>query len=605
MSTVAAERPPQRAGGERRVGALAWIVLAAAAGVAAASAADALSRTGHSGGSEVFWLAVALIVAPAAYRLAGRRASSAERAAIVVVAGLALYAVKILRDPFGFTYADELVHFHNLQAILGSGSLFGSNSILPITPRYPGLEAVAAAIARAGGISPFAAGVTLIAVARIVIMLALYLLYEAVSGSRRAAGLGALVYTATPTFLFFSAEFSYESLALPLATVAVYALVRWRRAPDAGTGRAWAAVALAIAAAVVVTHHVTAYALVAFLLVYCLLHWKLRGRRGAPWAIAGVVAVLAAGWLAFAAAGTVGYLRPVFTGAIDKVIQTLNGEAATRVLFANQGGAEQTPLAEQLVAVLGILVLGLAVLAGLRVVWRGRRRNPLMLLLAAAAVAYMCTLPLRLIPAAWETASRAGEFLFIGVGLTVSLGIVWLLERRAVERRAHPVLVALIVALVFGSGVIAGWPSSERLAQPVRVDAGGRTLSSPEYAAATWSGQALGPSAVVAAEDADARLFIDYGHQTAFTGINPNIDLVLSSTQTLQPWERQLLRRYRITLVETDLRDVSSDIIAGYFFDVGKPSLMAAASADKFDLRDVDRIYDSGNLVIYGVRRLW
>ncbi len=590
---------------ERRLGALPWILLACAAGVAAISAADALSRTGHGGASILFWLAAVLILAPATVRMAGRQASSGERAATVVIVGLALYAVKVLRDPFGFTYADELVHFHNLQAILSSGSLFGGNSILPITSRYPGLESAAAAIARAGGLSPFAAGVTLIAVARAVLMLALYLFYERVSGSQRAAGIGALVYTATPTYLLFSAQFSYESLALPLATVAILAMIRWGQARDQGEGRRWAALVAVIAAAVVVTHHISSYAFVAFVVAVCLLHWRLHGSRGAPWAMAASIAVLTTGWLVFAAGGTVGYLNPVLSSAVNKVIQTISGQASTRVLFANQGGVESTPNDERIVAVFGILLLGLGIYAGLRVVWRQHQRNPIVVLLVCAAVAYVGTLPLRFVSAAWETASRAGDFLFVGVGLAVALGVVWLLDNGVRGRRLHPHVAAGAAVIVFASGVIAGWPASLRLALPLRVSAGGHTLEPPGYAAARWSGAMLGSAPRVAAEDSDARLFIDYGHQTALSGINPDVDLVLSSTAPLQPWERTLLRNNRITLVETDRRTISTDIIAGYFFDVGPPPLIAAASTDKFDLPDVDRLYVSGDLVIYGVRRLW
>jgi hypothetical protein len=588
---------------ELRFAGLPWIILAASAGVAAASAADALSRSGRSGGSELFWLAVVLIMGPAAMRMAAKHVPGGERAATVVVVGLALYAVKVLRDPWSFTYADELVHYHNLQAILASGNLFGGNTILPITPRYPGLESAAAAIARAGGISPFAAGIMLIAAARVVLMLALYLFYERVSGSPRAAGIGALAYAATPTFLFFSAQFSYESLALPLATVAVLTLLSWGQASDRATRWRWGALLLLVAAAVVPTHHVSAYALVAFLAAVCVLHWLLHGRRGAPWAMAGSIAVLSLGWLVFAAAGTIGYLAPVIASAINKVVQTLNGEAQTRVLFANQGGVEQTPVGERIIAIAGILVLALGVLGGLRVVWRQRARNPMLVLLALSGAAYIATLPLRLVPAAWETASRAGEFLFLGVGLTVSIGVVWLLDRRGQEPRLFRLLVAGGLALVFGSGVIAGWPASLRLALPLRVEAAGHVVEPPGFVAARWSGTTLGAGQRVAAEDSDARLFIDYGHQIAFAGVNPDFDGMLSAP-TLQPWV-SLLRDSRITLVETDRRQIAADIIAGYFFDEGAPALMSAASANKFNVANVNRLYDSGNLVIYGVRRLW
>jgi hypothetical protein len=250
-------------------------------------------------------------------------------------------------------------------------------------------------------------------------------------------------------------------------------------------------------------------------------------------------------------------------------------------------------------------VLALAICAGVLGVWRQRQRNPMVVLLVCAALVYIATLPLRLVSAAWETASRAGDFLFIGVGLAVALGAVRLLDDGFRGRRLHPWLAAGAVMLIFASGVIAGWPASLRLALPVRVEADGHTLEAPTYAAARWSGTRLGSTQHVAAEDSDARLFLDYAHQAAFSGVYPDVDLVLSSTAALQPWERALLRQYGITLVETDVRTISTDIIAGYFFDVGRPPLISATSSAKFDLPDVDRIYDSGNLVIYGVRKLW
>ena len=582
-----------------------WLVLCASAGVAVASLAEGLSRSGRPGATPLFWGATILILVPATLRMAQTRVRHGERAATLVLVGLALYAIKVLRDPFSFTFADEFPHFHNLQAILSSGRLFGGNSILPITPRYPGVESVAAAVARLAGTSPFVSGLITIAAARMMLMLALYLFYARVSGSPRAAGLGVLVYTATPTFLLWSAQFSYESLALPLATVGVFALVRWQSAPDGAARARWMAVLVLVVVGVVPTHHITAYALLAFLAGTCLLHLLMRQRPGAPLAIAAVTAALAIGWLALAASGTIAYLRPVVNTALAKVLATINGQASTRVLFANQGGAEQTPTAERLIAVAGILVLVAGVAAGIWAVRRQRRASPVLVLLMLASAAYVLTLPLRFVPAAWETASRAGEFLFVGVGLVVALGIVEYILRPGRLPRLRPALAAAAVMFVFASGVIAGWPASLRLAQPLRVRAGGHTLQPPSYVAAAWSGATLGPAQRVAAEDSDARLFLDIGHQTAFSGVFPDVDAVLSDRPPLKAWQRTLLRRNKITLVETDRRKVSTDVIGGYFFDVGSPALSSAAAAAKFDLPGASRIYDSGNIVIYWVRGLW
>jgi hypothetical protein len=587
------------------LGRLPWIFLAVAAGVMVVSVADALSRTGHRGASLLFWLAMILIIFPAGVRLAGARVRPGERLATVVLVGMALYAVKVLRDPFAFTYGDEFPHLYNLQTILSTGRLFGSNPILPITPRYPGLELVAAMIARAAGMSPFAAGLTTVAAGRLVMMLALYLLYARLGGSERAAGLGALIYAATPNFLFWSAQFAYESLALPLATVALLVTIRWAQERRPEFRRPWEVAFAVVAAAVVITHHVSAYVLVAFLVGVCLIHWRLHGRKGAPWLLAGAAAVFTIIWLAIAAGGTVGYLSPVLTSAVKQVIQTLARETPTRTLFANQGGGEVTPPAEIIIALSGIVLLGLGVLVGVRLVWQQRWRNPLMVLLVLCAFVYLGTLPLRFVPDAWETVSRAGDFLFIGVGLTVALGLVWMLERGKRRPVRGRLLVGAAVAIVFGSGVIAGWPANERLAQPQRIAVDGRTLAAPAVVAAQWSGRTLGRSQNVFAQDADARFFLTLALQASLTGnFAPDVDDLLDA-RTLTPAMRSLLRSYRTTLVVSDRRNISSDNLFGFYFDVGPPSLAPASTDSKFNVAGSNRLYDGGDLVIYGVRGLW
>ena len=260
----------------------------------------------------------------------------------MVLVGLALYAVKVLQNPFMFTYADEWVHLHNVQSILATGRLFGNNTLLPVTVHYPGLEAATAAVVRASGMSAFAAGVVIIAAARTVMMLALFALYERLTGSPWLAGMGVLLYAATPTFLFFTSEFSYESLALPLATVALFALARRLHTLDAAARKRWATVVIVLDAAVVPTHHITSYVLFAVLVVVCLLHWLLRGRRGAPWVLAAIVGAMTAGWLFLSAGVTIEYIGKPLGAALTQVFQTLSQESPPRTLFVNTAGPDQT-----------------------------------------------------------------------------------------------------------------------------------------------------------------------------------------------------------------------------------------------------------------------
>ncbi len=60
--------------------------------------------------------------------------------------------------------------------------------------------------------------------------LALLLAFTRITGSARAGSLGALAYVATPTFLYFAAQFSYASLAVPLMAVVIFALSRREQA---------------------------------------------------------------------------------------------------------------------------------------------------------------------------------------------------------------------------------------------------------------------------------------------------------------------------------------------------------------------------------------
>ena len=174
----------------------------------------------------LFWLGLLVIFLPIAARLASTTPRRGERIALVLVLGIALYLVKVLHDPFAFASADELVHQHNVLAIIQSQALFGHNPILPVTPLYPGLEGFTAALTSTGGMSTFTAGLIVIAIARVILMLALFLLYESVTGSGRIAGVATALYATNPHYLFFDASFSYESFALPLAVLAVYAVSR-------------------------------------------------------------------------------------------------------------------------------------------------------------------------------------------------------------------------------------------------------------------------------------------------------------------------------------------------------------------------------------------
>src|SRR5262249_46725985 len=137
--------------------------------------------------------------------------------------------------------------------------LFHANSLQPISPYYPGLELFTAVFAKLSGLPVFVSGAVVVGAARAVLAAALYALFAEASGSQRVAGLGAVVYMANPSFLYFDAGFAYESFALPLVVVALLLAVRWARLRGGARSHALLACTLAVVAALVVTHHLSSY----------------------------------------------------------------------------------------------------------------------------------------------------------------------------------------------------------------------------------------------------------------------------------------------------------------------------------------------------------
>jgi hypothetical protein len=577
------------------------IVLAAGLGLLLCSVANALSRSADPA-IGLYWLGLLLIALPIFYRLTSKAASPRERLMLILLLGLSLYLVKVMRDSPIFTFSDEQVHAFNADRIDQTGALFKGNPILEVTPYYPGLEAATTGLMKLTGLSIYPAGLILVGVARLVMLAALFLLFERISGSARVAGLGVGIYAGNFNFLFWSAQYSYESLSLPLLMMTMMALAERETAPRKAL-RAWGVPILLAMAAIVVTHHLTSYAMVAFLVALSIAFWFVHRtwRPPNPWPFAIAAAAMAGFWLLVVASSTVGYLSPVLSNAFEAIANTIGGEDAPRSLFSGEGPAvEPTPLPAKAVALLAVLLLFAALPFGLREVYRSHLKKPFALIFAIAAVAFFGTLALRLAPPAWETGNRASEFLFIGLAFTLSCGFVAGL-RRFRERPRWRLAAAGAVGLILVGGAISGWPWDSQLAKPVRISADGRTLPSPSLSAAEWSRDHV-EGGRFAATNAGAGLLLVPGGKVALAGSSPAIEDVLDAEFT-EDWMLSLLRRNKLRYVMADRREASADTLRGHFFATEEPTretLKEPSTTAKFNqLPDVSRIYSNGAITIF------
>ena len=261
-TTTAVSTAAVRSG--RRTWAVPILTLTAALGVLLVALANRVAAGGATWGDIPLFLGLIVIVVPISLRLLQVDVRGSESVALVVVLGLALYVCKIVHDPIVPGGYDEYLHLRTAQDIVSSHSLFLPNNLLTVSPYYPGLELVTAAISQMTGLGVYESGMVVLGVARVALCLCLFFLFAMATSSSRVAGIAAAIYMTNPHFLYFDSQFAYESLALPLAVAVLYMLLRRAHASQARWTALTALTLLAIVA-VVTTHHVTGALLALFL----------------------------------------------------------------------------------------------------------------------------------------------------------------------------------------------------------------------------------------------------------------------------------------------------------------------------------------------------
>ncbi len=604
----------------------------------------------------LFWLGLAVMLVPTAMRLIATDVARQERVGLLISLGMALYLMKLMQSPFAFTYGDEFLHLFNTNQILQTQALFAPNSVLTISPLFPGLPAVTAAMTTLTGLSVFQAGAILIGVARLLQVIALFLFAEQVSRSPRVAGLTTLLFMANSNFLYWSVQFAYESLAFPLVIGVLYLIARRERAGRRTTYMAYSVLALLAISAVVVTHHLSSYFMVAFLfgwwaLVRSEAHLFLgkglnivnQWRKGipdseelvkplgsceklvaatettdgaapvaheqGPEGLALISFILALAWLAYVAITTYGYLSGIISRAGLSLLDVLWGSEEFRQLFASGNGYD-APLAERVITLTGVALSLLGLPFGLHHFWHKFRHNAVAWLLAAGALSYFAVLPLRLTSAGWGTGNRASVYFYLGLAFILALAAekLWGERRRLMAgAMVGSVAFTLIFMTIFASGVVAGWNPQLRFVQPLVVDANGTLIESQGVSAAKWMRSTLGANHQIVTDEANGRLMLAYGEQVGYVGTFRYVYDILR-TATFSPVQLRAMVGWELEYAVVDRREAVWDTMAGYFFERldNQGQTMAQwvepAVYEKFDRQPlVSRVMDAGTLVVYDV----
>jgi len=568
------------------------LILIMSLGAAAVVLAYA-GRAGTSWGLTTYWGGEFLLYSSVTYGVMRRHTQERANLALLVAFGVCTYLIKVGYSPLHFSNPDELQHWRSLTDILQTHHLFHPNPSLPVSPSFPGLEIATSAVVSITGLSAFAAGLAVSGFARVLFTASVFVFFRHVSNSVRIGGLAAVVFATEPHFAYYDAIFGYQTVALPLCVIALLSAAKLSRAQRDTDRIAWWCAGLMCATALVVTHHLTTFFLLILLVFFSIVAATRRELRPAFFT---VICMAAAGiWIFAKARGTVYYLgHPI----AEDLLNALPGRGTgTRT----HGSPSPVPtLPDRSTAYAAVMCTLVLLSLGWRRVLRAKRPRIAIPALAFAAISYPLVLFVRLFAAdSSELAGRALTFALFPVSITVAPVLAYQWSRGWLRR---PAVVGIVFLLAAG-GVVTGWPPWwERLPGSFRVASFERGVDQTNVDAAFWARSHLSPNNRVAADFMAGSLMSTYGNQEAVEDVSS-----LFYAPRFRRTDTAKINAQSIRYLVVDKRMIEQlPAVGGYFAvtpaGVQERRRMPAGSLAKFDqILGIDRLYDNGPMIIYGL----
>ncbi len=629
-------RDPEPEAHDGSAASLAWLpllTLTSALGVLLVACAFSVSRSGGTGWETSFFGGLLLIFVPPLFRLLASTPSRLERIALICVVGIACYLIKVIASPLHFSMYDEFLHWRSVNDLASSGHLFTPNALLPVSPFYPGLEIVTSALASLSGLDTFTSGLIVIGFARLLMLLSLFALYEQLMQSSRMAALAVMIYMANPHFLLFDAQYAYESLALPLALFVLFVLSPLQRisvsiergkllAPfmvltreqhkRLSSDQRWlTCIAWLALVALTFTHHVSDFFFVALLLLWTIIYTCMRLvplRRSNLVKTALFTVGIAVVSVVRAGNPVTGYLLSFIGVSLRELAGVITGSGGARQLFVTYTG-QPTPLWERGVTLASVGMIVFCLPFGLLCLWLRYRSRALACTFFIVALFYPLSQLFRFTTAGAELTDRAAPFLFLPIAAILSMCVAQFWPLRWLNWR-HSTLLTGAIALLFLGGVILGTgPSTALLPGPYQVIADMRSIEPEGIQAALWTQVYLGSNNRVASDRINSILMGSYGDQRIVSTIADKIDVSpVFFASSLEQSQIAILKSARVRYLVVDLRLAQSLPLLGYYYEQGETGAynhsipISLQALTKFNATpQINRVFDSGNIVIYDV----
>ncbi|HEU4349886.1 MAG TPA: hypothetical protein VFR35_19085, partial [Actinoplanes sp.] len=610
------ERRAKTRGGPYDLGHSPAVLMVSSLGVLLVALAYTGGREAVHGAAVAYWIGQVTVFTPVVLRLLSRRMAGVAEAFLLVI-GLAVnqYLLKWMYSPDQFRFPDELQHWLATTVIVETGELFRPNPALPPAVHFPGLAEMAAALAAMTGLPVTYAGIVVAGVAHLAFVGVLFVCVLRASNSPAVAGVACATYATALHYLFFSSMFLYQTAALPFFMLAVWAHRRWR----AEGGKPFLVVAAGSSAITAVSHHVTAFTLVATLFLLGITELVTdRPRRWPALTVPAIALGATAAWILLVARDVLGYLREPVNQVMTTVSMLLTGRTDASAASAPVSTAQ---LVLQGAGLAGLFVLFLAV--GRDMIIRHDRDDWRWAVLIGGEVFFLGTGVRFLGQNGPEIAGRLSTFTYIPISIVAAIALVRAVQilpsKDAAGRRwwvapapaaPPPTGHRLVIRVLAGSALVTllmigaragGWPPLGSLL-PGPYLAGGFERSVDAYGvdAADWERTVLGPGNRVGGDVTSVSLASTYGRQDPVREVAP---LYYSAEWTLD--NDTLVEDVRLDYLVVDRR-LSTQLPQSESYFENDPRAgritqpLTTAQLGKVDTVDgADRLYDNGTVRIY------
>jgi len=559
-----------------------------------------------------------LIYIPTVIRLISPATARTERIGLICIAGFCFYIIKVMSSPLYFSYSDEFLHWLTADNITTSGHLFSKNALMPVSSYYPGLEIVTNALGTLSGLDIFNSGLIVIGVARLLMILILFVLNEQILKSARLASIATILYMANPHYFLHDSQFAYESLALPLAILVLSGMVsssvRKRVNKQEKMSRLSIFTGWVVLVALTLTHHLTNFFLDGFLVLWAIIygflhHIPIRQSSLARTALVGVLMSVA--WIGFNGNPVVHYIATPILDSLNELRHILTNTNDARPLFTTYGGGQSALLWERLVMALSITLILLCLPFGWLCLWQRYRSNTLICTFGIISLFYPFSQVFRFTHFGPNLTDRAAAFLFIPITSILAIFITQFWPTRRLDWKQSSLLVCAMSVIFLGGFIIGAGPGLSELPGPYEFS-DPRGIGLEGIQAAIWTSSHLGTNNRIGTDALNQILEGTFGNQYPVTSVGDHIDVSpIFFSLRLGPQELSVLRKAQVHYLVVDQRLARTLTIMGIYFVEVEPNAfhhttpIDLEALTKFNtIPSINRVFDSGNIVIYDVGEL-